>query len=273
MGSLRSRSKWWYTVLLGGLYLLQLVAAQVGGAVTIVALLVSLAVLGAVLITLRLKPADTLLLGAGMGLLVLTLYGHMWRVTDTATSVLAGLPESDLPVAGRLVAIAQVHGPAKALEALATSRVSDVHGVAVAIGHASVQSGVPVETAYANCTKVGEEGCYHGVLRAYIVTNTRLLALDLEPLCAGINSDACWTGIGYGLQTRFHQDVERALTWCDMLSKTRRELCDRGVFIGIKQAQQAHLLAPNFSLQCSRLSSKRYLEVCTSVFGSVRVVP
>ena len=158
--------------------------------------------------------------------------------------------DRDLDIA-ELFVLARRNGVREALDRLEVLASGDTalhsrgHVIAHALGRFGVAQRHGDPGVYAECRELFQAGCYHGVMEAYFASpraadSSAVAPASLNSLCTRIVRPGaarlvtleCAHGMGHGLVTRYHGDVQRALGGCDHLTQREaRAECHDGVFM------------------------------------------
>lgn len=126
----------------------------------------------------------------------------------------------------------------KARELQIKDTIDDCHLAAHFIGNAQYRKHADtLGTAFATCSTVCNEGCYHGVMEAYIsdAKDINSIISDMPVICEKLSHDnrlkrQCVHGIGHGLLRHNSQSVESALSMCEGLGDDS-SVCEGGVLM------------------------------------------
>jgi hypothetical protein len=113
------------------------------------------------------------------------------------------------------------------------------HQLAHALGRRSLASNGGDPSVIAQCRPEFGAGCFHGVVEAFLHASGRIDMPVLERMCTSAGSRRgpgavyeCIHGLGHGVVGVLGMDYNRALGYCDALSRPRFDTsCQEGVFM------------------------------------------
>jgi hypothetical protein len=113
------------------------------------------------------------------------------------------------------------------------------HQLAHALGRRSLASNNGDPSVIAQCRPEFGAGCFHGVVEAFLNASGGIDMPVLERMCTGAGGTRgpgvvyeCMHGLGHGVVGVLGLDYERALGYCDALSRPRFDTsCQEGVFM------------------------------------------
>jgi len=146
-------------------------------------------------------------------------------------------------------------------------QVSNAHEFAHLIGNAMyVKFGLEGITY---CDQTFAFGCYHGVSEKLLVDKGPMVVKDVQQHCTNIfppettqNFTGCIHGMGHGLFTYEHFNVQKALNDCDQLDELYKTYCYDGVFMEHSDDLAEGEFDPNHPWQFCEALAEKYQYNC-----------